>query len=67
MTELRAPAVVEMLRAAITAAGGTRAFAAAHDLHASTVSEIANGRREITEAAANALGLIRVVTFKRVS
>jgi hypothetical protein len=64
--EFRAPGVVAMLRAAVAAAGGTRAFAAKHDLHASVVSNVANGRREIPESVANALGLIRVVTFQRI-
>lgn len=56
-----------LLWTAIADAGSMRAFASKHSIALSTVSETANGKRDMTEAIANALGFVRVVTFRQIA
>lgn len=58
--------VLAQLDAAIAAAGGLRAFARAHQLAPSELSNVRTGRvRQVPPSVAKALGLIREVRYVR--
>lgn len=58
---------IAILRSVVDRAGGVVAFARGAGLSASVVSETLAGRRDISEAVANAAGLMRVVRFLEIS
>ena len=54
------------LRTRVAAAGSQRAWAAANGFSAQFVCDVLNGRREISEAMANRMGMIRSLAYERV-
>jgi hypothetical protein len=54
---------LQELRRACQDAGSQRAWAKAHGYSDAYVSDVLNGRRDISEQLANALGLLRTVTY----
>jgi len=55
------------LAAACKRAGGAKAFGHAHGLLTSYVNDVLQGDREAGDGMLEALGLIRVVRYKRIS
>jgi hypothetical protein len=64
MTDLTARQVVGLLNCECAGWGAMTAFAVRHGIPVSVVSETLAGKREVGEAIANALGLVRVVAFR---
>ena len=64
MTDIAAQALLAILRREIERAGGVRAFSRKVGINQSTVSQSANGLIPIPEAIANAVGFLRIVTFR---
>lgn len=59
--------LVELLEIEIDRANSMRSWAAAHDLSASYVSDVRNGRRRVSPRLAAALGFKRVEAWERAS
>jgi hypothetical protein len=55
------------LAAACKRAGGQKAFAEAHCLSNSYVNDVLHGRRDAGDGILDALGLVRVVRYKRMN
>jgi hypothetical protein len=55
------------LAAACKRAGGAKAFGHAHGLFTSYVNDVLKGDREAGDGMLEALGLIRVVRYKRIN
>jgi hypothetical protein len=53
------------LSVACKRAGGQKAFAEAHGLSTSYVNDVLQGRKDAGDSMLHALGLIRVVRYKR--
>jgi predicted transcriptional regulator len=62
---MNAEQVRELLRAKIN--GNQAAWAKAHTLSPSYISDVLSGRREPGEAVMRALGLERIVTYRKAS
>ena len=60
-------AVRQILAEACATAGSMSAWARANGIPVSTVSETVSGKREPSEAIANALGLVRLVVFRKIA
>lgn len=54
----------ELLREACARAGGQKAWAQEHEVSPQLVCDILQGRRDVSERIANALGFIREVRFR---
>lgn len=68
VTDLLTPAnAIAILRSQVEKAGGIAAFARGAGIPPSVVSETLSGRRDISEAVANAAGLVRVVRFLEIN
>jgi DNA-binding transcriptional regulator YdaS (Cro superfamily) len=59
--------VIALLRKRIEQAGSQKAFAIQHELSPAFINDLLQGRREPSAAILHALGLERVVTFRKVS
>lgn len=55
--------LIAILRSACAAAGGQQAWARAHGFSPQYVCDVLRGRRDVSEAMANALGFLREVRF----
>jgi hypothetical protein len=64
---LDAEEVRRTLAAACKRAGGAKAFGHAHGLLTSYVNDVLKGDREAGDGMLEALGLIRVVRYKRIN
>lgn len=64
MIALTGAEAVAILRSACAAAGGQSAWAARHGFSPQYVCDVLRGRRDVSEALANALGLVREVRFR---
>lgn len=62
-TSLRNRDMIAILRSACATAGTQAAWAAKHGFSPAYVSDVLNGRRDMSEALANALGFLREVRF----
>lgn len=59
--------LLAILRTECDRAGGVRAWARGKDFSPGTVCDVLAGRRDVSEAMANALGFIREVRFRPLS
>jgi hypothetical protein len=59
--------MIAILRAECAQAGGVRAWARAKEFSPGTVFDVLSGRRDVSEAVANALGFVREVRFRPLS
>jgi DNA-binding transcriptional regulator YdaS (Cro superfamily) len=57
--------VIERLRIACQNAGGQKAFAKLHGFSAAFVSDVVNGKRHPSDRVLEAIGLERVVTYRK--
>lgn len=68
MTDLiRQGQMRDILFAKVAEVGGMVAFANIHGIAVSTVSEVVNGKRDVTEALANVCGFMRVAAFRQIA
>lgn len=59
--------LIALLRTECVRAGGVRAWARRKGFSAGTVCDVLSGRRDMSEAMANALGFVREVRFRPLS
>ena len=64
---LESEEVRRALAAACKRAGGTKAFGHAHGLLTSYVNDVLKGDREAGDALLDALGLVRISRYKRIT
>lgn len=59
------PEVIAILRSRCAAAGGQQAWARRFGFSPQYVCDVLKGRRDVSEAVANALGFVREVRFRK--
>ena len=62
---MNARQVVERLKREVEKAGGQRAWASVNGLSAAYVNDVLHGRREPADTICKALGLARIVEFRK--
>lgn len=67
MKQLTQDEALDVVRAAITVAGTQKAFADYHQINPNLLTDVLRGRKTISKSILNAVGLERVVSYRRKS